>query len=447
MEGNFTGVPSQIGSESKQPSRAERPLMKLAEIAPDQKKNQFRTFIPEIEYRESDVEDLKVKGSYNDKGRFEVDYVVLDDGAEVRPSGRFWNSLCARFGFGPSIYSYFSHEEVFNRVSEVMRASAASSNSKTKKDRVRLCVQKTPHFDFRPTESFPKWEPTLLAVSGLDACMMFDDQIKNVLAKQVPESLSFKEGVITTGHKLRRGIDLDIGGDIHTTTISLDTPIDGYGRPNIYLALLRQVCTNGAIAYAKTFRSGIVLGKGENAPLVLERALDGFNNEDGFMAMKQRLESAQRSQASVFEARKLAKILWAMPDTGFSDNYLKSRGLTLDAESHKNYALREPLLEQLGKKTGDLRAIYGVAQIDSVSEKRQRALATKCRVYDLLILATEIATHQTTPTFARGLHAFFGDTIAKEFDMEGSADAFEKFDDFIEPTSRFARDFSMMTQN
>jgi hypothetical protein len=43
---------------------------------------------------------------------------VLIDGEPVRPTGRFWTSLYSRFGLNTAFFKFFSHDEVFKRISE-----------------------------------------------------------------------------------------------------------------------------------------------------------------------------------------------------------------------------------------------------------------------------------------------------------------------------------------
>src|SRR5438445_155010 len=88
------------------------------------------------------------------------------------------------------------------------------------------------------------------------------------------------------------------------------TALDGYGRPSVYLSLLRLVCSNGAVGYSPAFRSELSVGRGDDGvAFALTRVLDGFNNEDGYAALRQRFESAAKSWASVNEAQKLYKLL------------------------------------------------------------------------------------------------------------------------------------------
>src|SRR5262249_57426623 len=100
----------------------------------------------------------------------------------------------------------------------------------------------------------------------------------------------------------------EVGGDGFQNKFVLDTPIDGFGRPSVYLSLLRLICSNGAVGYSPAFRSELSVGRGnDGVAFALTRVLDGFNNEDGYAALRQRFESATKSWASGNEVSKLYK--------------------------------------------------------------------------------------------------------------------------------------------
>jgi hypothetical protein len=189
----------------------------------------------------------------------------------------------------------------------------------------------------------------------------------------------------------------------------METPIDGFGHPRIYLSFLRQVCSNGMIGYAKAFRSDISLGK--DIAHCIGRALDGFDNGEGYAALRQRFESAQQSWASVRECAELCKQLSLMND-----------GESLKANHW---------LGDFRRMTGDLNTLYGLANLDAISQKRQRVLPTRCRVYDLLNFASEMATHRASPAASRRLQGFIGSIISDEYDMEGTAQSVTEFADFF----------------
>lgn len=119
--------------------------------------------------------------------------------------------------------------------------------------------------------------------------------------------ITYCDGVVESTHTPRIGSnEFEIGNDRFWNRFVMSAPIDSYGQPSIYLSLLRQVCTNGMIAYAPTFRSTLALGRGEdNVTFSIVRALDGFGNLEGYAALRQRFEAAGKSWASVYEAQSL----------------------------------------------------------------------------------------------------------------------------------------------
>jgi hypothetical protein len=163
------------------------------------------------------------------------------------------------------------------------------------------------------------------------------------------------------------------------------------------------------IGYGRAFRSDISLGK--DISHCIERALETYDNGEGYAALRQRFESAQSSWASVRESVQLYKCLIKVRDR---------KDLTT-----------ETAVRDLNRVTGNLNEIYGLANMDALSTKRQRILPTRCRVYDLLNFASEIATHHSTAEGARSMQAFIGGLISDEYDMEGTAETVADFSDFF----------------
>jgi hypothetical protein len=83
------------------------------------------------------------------------------------------------------------------------------------------------------------------------------------------------------------------------------------------------------------------------------------------------------------------------------------------------------------RMTGDLNELYGLANLDALSVKRQRVLPARCRVYDLLNFASEVATHRSTPIGGLDMQTFIGNLIADEYDLEGTTEAVKDFNDFF----------------
>src|ERR1700681_3852305 len=113
-----------------------------------------------FEYGVVRVKDLAERTHIDKTGKRHVNEVLLND-EPVRPSKRFWNSLHLRFGFTGNIFRNFSHEEVFNRISEV------APNA-----RVRWCLARDGDGDGR-----------LLAVTSPAAALMPHDELVGLLAR------------------------------------------------------------------------------------------------------------------------------------------------------------------------------------------------------------------------------------------------------------------------
>ena len=307
-------------------------------------------------------------------------------GETFEPSGRFWSSLFHRFGISENIFRYFRHDEVFDRIVQ------ASPD-----DRLRLCIERVG----------PKRQ-RLLACSNPKRPVLTYQQADALLTKHHGDEGGpvYHTGLLTSTHTPKSGErGFDIGPDRFHNRFVVEAPIDGFGQPRIYLSLLRQVCSNGAVGYARSFRSDVRIG--DDTAYTLERALGQFDHDEGFTALRQRFESAQKSWASLHEALLLHRTL-ARIGTGAS-------------EHHK----------QLDRVCGDLHALYGLANLETLSAKRQRILPAKCRVYDLINFASEIATHKA-PVEERGrLQAYIGTLVSDEYDLEGTAEKVPEFKDLF----------------
>jgi len=373
--------------------------------------------LPKFDYDECHLKDLSCNTVADKLGKQIVTKVKLAD-EEFAPTQRFWDSLCSRFGFSPSIYKFFNHRETFDRISGVC-----------KDDKIRISIQKTPS----NSEMQTNWVPKLLAVTNPDAPLITGSDIIRLMNSLDAEKITYSGGIVTSRHKPNTVMDFDIGGDTHQTKLTLDTPIDGYGRPNIYLELLRLVCENGVTGLARAFKSSVILGKIGGLD-ILERVMESYSNEDGFIAMRSRVLSAQKSWASVLECTKLAKLLWKLSSEDFKPEVIQTTNVK-GPNGHRNR-----LVEKLYETCGDLRAIYGVAQIDSLSEKRMRQLPSEATVYDLICFTSEIATHQLQPQASRTISGYLGNLIGGDiYDLENSCEEFKEFSDFLDPTSAEAK--------
>ena len=352
-----------------------------------------------FEYRQAKVNDLRVATEEDPTNpRRMITSVRLGD-ERLAPSDRFWNSLYSRYGFGGSFFKYFNHDEVFSRI--------ASKES----DSLRICIE-------RDTKA---GTGRLLAVSSPGKPLVRHDDLLGTLERYHAERITCVDGIIESTHTPRVNGSFAVCGDSFSDRFVMAVPIDGYGTPSIYLSLLRHICSNGAVGYSKVFRSSLALGRGEDdVTYAVVRALDGFGNDEGFAALRHRFESAGKSWASVGESQGLYRTLVRL----IAHREVGSDGAALlDG--------RSTLVERFHQMTGDVSRLYGLANPDALSGKRQRTLPVHCRVYDLLNFASELATHHATPSGARSLQAWLGTLISGEYDLESSCESFGEFQDFF----------------
>jgi len=343
---------------------------------------------------------------------------IVHEGREIHTSNRFWYSLQGLYGFSQNIFHYFSHKEVFDRISE-----------RSNKDEIRLCIESN-HADIDTDESDIPNGVTLLANSNPNKATIRYDDIIGLLDKHKPENLHYHGGLITSRHfPAGNSHDFKIGNDQFEDRFALDTPIDGYGNPSTYLMMIRLLCANGAIGLSAAFKSDIALGK-RDGTFALNSALESFNNEDGYIALRNRYESAQTSFASLAEANRLYKMLVRQASrgelnlsNGMGQNKPAANSQPMSKSQNGDGAslMDKSVLGSFHRMVGDIGTMYGVASFDSLPAKRQRALPAKCTMYNLLNFATELSTHHASGGAKRELEAFHGDVISTEYDLEGMA--------------------------
>jgi hypothetical protein len=359
---------------------------------------------PRFDYGVAHLREFGVATETDKLGRTQVTAVTLG-GEPLKPSKRFWHSLQVRFGFTQNIFRYFTHAEVFRRISEV-----------APNDSLRYCVERD-----------GKGRGSLLAVTNPTTAVATHAELTGLVNRYGAEDVTYHDGTVRSTHSPRHSSPFAIAGDQFAAKYVIDSPIDGFGRPSVYLSLLRQVCSNGAIAFAPAFRSELTVGKGNDAAtFALVRALEGFNNEDGYAAMRDRFEAATRSWASVAEVQRLYKLLTRLYGTGNLN--------VVGGDGAAEVPVGSPLFRNFHKMTGDLSRLYGLANLDTLSPKRQRTLPTAARMYDVLNFTSELATHHATPEAAKALHAYLGQAISGEYDLEGTAEQFADWRDFFHGT-------------
>ena len=382
--------------------------------------------VNKFDYTFCPVNDLQVVTKEDAKsGKQVVQHVLVQD-EPIKPTQRFWTSLYSKYGISNSIFKYFNHAEVFNRISQT-----------EPNDRLRICIE-------RGQTATGKAKNRLMAVSNPKNPLVVYDELIDMLGRYNGQHINYVDGKVESTHTPRMGGEarFDVMGDVFENRFIMSTPIDGYGMPNIYLSLLRMVCQNGMIGYAKAFRSQLALGKSsDDVTPTITRALDGFNSDDGYAAIRQRIDVASRSWCSVYESQQLYKLLVKMHAAGSLDvndqSLVKGTEIAgLLASDAKKRMMGEdtigsPIIKAFHRMTGDPCEHYGLANLDSLSVKRQQTLPVDCKMYDMINFATEVATHYATPTGGREVQAWVGNRISEEYDMENTTDKFTEFADFL----------------
>lgn len=333
-------------------------------------------------------------GSYVHGGKA-IKAVVIDD-EPITPTDRFWNSLYARFHLNKSFFKFYTHQEVFDRIVEREHESS-----------VRVCIE-------RDTET---GDARLMAATGLNKPVIIYDDLLEILDNigADPGGVRYDNGIVTSSHEPRiGGGQFDITGDKFRNKFELHAPIDGYGNPNFYLSLLRLICSNGMVGFARAFQSTLALGSGsDNIHFTLQRALDGFQNEEGYAQIRDRFEAGAHSWASLREQQELHQVLVSL-----------QRDPKLSQERAREIA------SQFEDISGRPLEIYH-KDPTLFSDKRRRTLPVECKVYDMINFATEVATHDVSEHSARKLHAWVGGLLSTDYDLEGSCDAFDDWRDFF----------------
>ena len=225
----------------------------------------------------------KAEDSYEDddlKHRFNLSTISISDltplsdssnsalrlsfnGKEYDASKRFMSSLASQLKFSTNIFNYFTPVEVFERIYDVNPSVKFKVTFDEKENRALGVV----------SEKKP-----LLSVE--DACdVIFSD--KRLL------DIDYKEGVISSTFDLGKTFNID-NDSTYIQRIKLNLPVDGITTPNIYLSTLRQVCTNGMVAFVNGFKSEIILN--ESSGIHLKNLLNSYDNDVGFRNLKDRSE-------------------------------------------------------------------------------------------------------------------------------------------------------------
>ena len=312
---------------------------------------------------------------------------------QFKPSDRFWNSFCAKVGVGTNVFNLFDHDEVFDRIVD---------RNKINFGRIRVIE------DCR--------EGKLLAISDPKKDVINWERALDLIDLKGGEKVAYSNGVIKSFHALDADMPVKIGSEDFKQRISVNIPIDGYGMPSVYLAMLRLVCSNGMVAMSKAFKTSLKVNKKkdsfDNVEFALQRMFDSYSNDEGFDALIRRLDSARSSMLSVREFYQVSKILGSIP------------------RDKKDKSLLEinPELKSWHQLGGKLHLKYGLSHLKEMTEKQMSLLETDLTVYEAVNYMTEVTSHRLKPTnpkhvsIATRLHGWVGSLISGTYDLEGTVE-------------------------
>lgn len=347
-----------------------------------------------IEY-EGDTSKFKSMADYDRATRF-----ILPDGQRMAADKRFWTSFCQTFSFSRNIFNLFDTAEVLSRLAKVHSPVARFTWEKNGK---------------------------LLSCTNPKKPIVSASVVDQLFKKFGGTNLAYANGIISGQFNSPFASKFAVVGkqdSEFTTGYTLEIPLDGYGAPSAYLMLLRQVCTNGAVARSSAFRTSFSLGKdeGDYAP-VLNRAFESFNDEEGYHAFRQRMEVCSRSWASLSNFFTLNKAI---------NHGTKAEGWGLIE--------RVALKDKLNKLAGDPVFLYGLNDNSEVSSAKLRSFPVKATLYDLINFATEVTTHRFKTFHGRNaLYGWLGSILTEPIDLEESCTSMPDFKDFYIDTALASR--------
>lgn len=300
-------------------------------------------------------------------GKFKIQF----DGRTYHASDRFVSSFARKLKFSGNIFTYFSAEEVFDRV-------------QARNPDVRFKVT----FDQQDGEILGVVEESKKILPAQIACRVFseDPRIQSVkYSKGVWEA----EFLLDEKFKIRNDSE-------YLRKILLHYPVDGVSMPHIYLSVLRQVCSNGATALVAGFRTDIEIN--DESGTHLSRLLRSYNNENGFMALESRLQTAQDTLASVDELLKFENLLASQVSDAHSLSALQTR------------------IEEIA---GDPCSRYETTSLNNIPSKKRPLIPVGCSVNDLFTFCSELTTHHENILHrVEPFNAALGSMLAEEFDLE-----------------------------
>lgn len=325
-------------------------------------KVQFPT-LRTIELRTSDIEMRKIVNEETKK----VSYTATVEGKTYNAGQRFKSSIMGILGMGISVLDYWDFDEAVSRFHERKPKKAKT---------IKLTIDETNRTALAaisPGRFLPDMESTLQLIKDLDGRVTYENGELLALCKPAMET-NFK--IMQDAFQIRN---------------SFRIPLDGYGAPLHYVGMLREVCSNGMVAWGKIWSTICTFGKKTDPAWAMERFLKSISNVEAETRLRERLEVATDTLASLEDISKLMKRL----DKSSAFDGGKFLDMVLDADLSVTQA-----------------------DMNQFTPRDRGRIASQVTVYDLINMATEAFTHHGVAPAA----GFLGSIMTGTFDLEGVAD-------------------------
>ena len=288
-------------------------------------------------------------------------------GQKMVDSDRFWQTFNSTTGLNSRIFKLFSPQEALERVLE-KRGDRAMRVTTSDGQLVGVSNPENNVLDFPSVIQMLESHGAKLAP--------FQDEPGRVLAFLEPQ---------------RFNGDLTILGELFTKKYTLSIPYDGVGVPEFSIALIREMCANGAIGIGKAFETKVAMGS-EDDWYTIAKGMKSFSNEAGYQKLIAGFEKTKQGYASVYEVQKLIE---NMP------HGLENKFATLYKQAY-NQATSE------------------------ISDKRKRRIETSIVGYDFINICTEIVSHYIAePGDAKydpaKIKALYNDVLVEGLQCEGGS--------------------------
>ena len=320
--------------------------------------------LPTVIQTAIDIRSLGLDRSVKHKMKLTV------DGMPFVVGNRFFHSMLGVIGQSSSIFNLFKPDEVLERFVEGSAKRAVVRFSYEKDTNLALALS-----------SQAKVAPT----TG-DLNLIFEQMVSRGQLNR----LIYNQGVVTAECKpLVEAQGFMLGRSAMGYRYSAEIPVDGYGGPSLTLAMLRLICTNGAVAMSNAFRQPVNLG--EDVQFSVLRALSTFTNMDGWEKLRVRIETAYNVPASLAEYERT----WNTVQRACIEEHRVFDEIGRPTLSDDGRRMMWGMYETFQKLGGDIMAQYGIASLNQMDSGRKASMAVPLSIADLVNMLSEVSTHYT----------------------------------------------------